>query len=199
MKMRLTLGLSALVLAGCQTTQTTADAQHYQQCKYPKAQSTEAPAWVCDVMPNDLGIAAKGYAQKSIAGLSMMRQIAINDARANIAQQFEARVQRMFEQATSGTQSVSTDNGQTETFKTTLQSATKTIVDRTLTNSRLIVSQVSPNGDLYVLVGMDKPTYQANLNQAIDGINQDTSLWKKFNDKKAESELKQSLNDLKNL
>ncbi|EPN8462141.1 hypothetical protein ATY37_13835 [Vibrio cidicii] len=186
----------AFALSGCNSTQTIEDTQQFAQCTFPDAPKEEAPAWICDVMPKDLAAGAMGYAKKSSAGMNVMRTAAINQARVQLAAQFQTDVNNMFKQAVQS--SVATnETGAIESVMETFESVTKNVVTRRLSNSKLIVSQVSPSGGLYVLVGMDQATFQANLEQVVDAATQESKLWEKFNSEKAAEDLTNALNSLK--
>lgn len=198
MKKTVLMSLMALSLAACNSTQTVEQAQQFAQCTFPDAPTTEAPAWICDVMPTDLEAGAMGYAKKSVAGMGVMRKVAINEARVQLAAQFQTDVNNLFKQAVES--SVDTDEtGAIENVVETFESVTKNVVTRSLSNSKLIVSQVSPTGGLYVLVGMDKATYQANVDQVVDAATKESQLWSQFNSEKAEQELSNALNSLKTM
>ena len=199
--MKKTLLISAIVatISACSSNQTVEQAQQFAQCTFPDAPTTEAPAWICDVMPTDLAAGAMGYAKKSAAGMSVMRKIAINDARVQLASEFQTDVNNMFKQAVESSVSTSTTEGEIENVMETFESVTKNVVTRSLSNSKLIVSQVSPTGGLYVLVGMNKEAYQANVNQVVDSASKEESLWKQFNSEKAAEDLTNALNSLKSM
>ncbi|NRD71888.1 LPP20 family lipoprotein [Shewanella sp. VB17] len=185
-------------LSGCQSNDTVKNVQQID-CFYPDAVTVSAPRWICDVMPDGIEIGAVGYSKKSVAGLSIMRDIATNDARARLAQQFESNVNTLFKQATQANMVSTTDNVSeevTEYFET----VTKNVTSRTLSNSRVIVTQRSPGGGLYTLVGMDKVTYDANLAKVVAAAGQkDPQLWNKFNNKKAAENLEAVLSSLQKI
>ncbi|OBT09486.1 hypothetical protein A9264_14710 [Vibrio sp. UCD-FRSSP16_10] len=190
--------ISILALIGCQSTQTIEKAQSYSTCVFPDSPSTEAPSWICNVMPQDLAIASTGYAKKSAAGMSIMRKVAVNDARVALASEFQTDVSNMFKQAIESNV-ITTEKSTEEHVIERVESVTKNVVSRSLSNSRIIVSQVSPSGGLYLLVGMDNAAYQANVNKIVDTVNEDSQLWNKFNNEKATEELSNALESLKNL
>ncbi|WP_165312506.1 LPP20 family lipoprotein [Vibrio ziniensis] len=199
--MKKTLLISAMVvgLAACNSTQTVEQAEKFAPCTFPDAPTAEAPAWICDVMPKDLAAGAMGYAKKSAAGMSVMRKVAVNDARVQLAAQFQTDVNNMFKQAIESNVSTTTELGQVENVMETFENVTKNVVTRSLSNSKLIVSQVSPAGGLYVLVGMDKEAYQANVNQVVESASKEASLWNQFNSEKAAEDLNNALNSLKTM
>lgn len=186
-----------MTLSACSATQTVEQTQQFADCTFPDAPSVDAPAWVCDVMPSDLAAGGMGYAKKSAAGMGVMRNIAINNARVQLASQFQTDVNNMFKQAIQGSVNTTTSEGSTEEVLETFENVTKNVVTRSLSNSKIIVSQASPTGGFYVLVGMDKETYQANINKVVDSVNQDANLWNKFNNKKAAEDLSKALDSLK--
>lgn len=198
MKKTLLMSVMALSLAACNSTQTVEQAQQFAQCTFPDAPTTEAPAWICDVMPTDLEAGAMGYAKKSAAGMGVMRKVAINEARVQLAAQFQTDVNNLFKQAVQS--SVNTTNDvAVENVVETFENVTKNVVTRSLSNSKLIVSQVSPTGGLYVLLGMDKATFQANVDQVVDAASKDAKLWNQFNNEKAAEDLTNALNSLKSM
>ena len=200
MKKSLLLAAMVASLAACSsTTDTVEEAQQFAPCTFPDAPTTDAPSWICDVMPKDLAIGAMGYAKKSVAGMSVMRKVAINDARVQLAAEFQTNVNNMFKQAVESSVSTSTEAGAVENVMETFENVTKNVVTRSLSNSRLIVSQVSPTGGLYVLVGMDQEAYQANVNQVVDDASQESKIWDQFNNEKAAQDLTDALNSLKSI
>ncbi|OED71671.1 hypothetical protein A143_17010 [Vibrio splendidus ZS-139] len=189
-------------LAGCQSNNNTLEqAQNFASCTFPDAPTVEAPGWICDVVPTDVAIGATGYAKKSAAGMSVMRKIAVNDARVNLAAEFETDVSNLFQSATDGAVSTSAGEGVTlvtENVQEAFENITKSVVSKRLTNSRILVSQASPAGGLYVLVGMDQAAYDANMNKIIDEVGgEDSALWNQFNDDKAAADLAAVFDSLK--
>ncbi len=197
MKKTLLAVTSLSLLAACSSTQTVEQAQQFAPCTFPDSPTSEAPAWVCDVIPTDLAAGALGYAKKSAAGIGVMRKVAVNDARVQLAAQFQTDVSNMFKQAVESSVNTSTEQGAIENVVETFESVTKNVVSRSLTDSKLIVSQVSPAGGLYVLVGMDKQAYQTNINEVVDAASQEQKLWHQFNGEKATEDLTNALNSLK--
>ncbi|KAA8677169.1 LPP20 family lipoprotein [Vibrio gigantis] len=189
-------------LVGCQSNNDTLEqAQNFASCTFPDAPTVEAPGWICDVVPTDVAIGATGYAKKSAAGMSVMRKIAMSDARVNLASAFESDVSNLFQSATDGATSTSAGEGVTlvtENVQEAFEDITKSVVSKRLTNSRVLVSQTSPAGGLYVLVGMDQAAYDANMNKIIDEVGgEDSTLWNQFNDEKAAADLAAVFDSLK--
>lgn len=203
MKKVITAASLIAALAGCQSTNnsTVEQAQNFAPCTFPDAPTVAAPGWICDVLPTDLAAGATGYAKKSAAGMSVMRKLATNDARVNLAAQFQTDVNNLFQQAVESSVNTSATDGMSivnENVQETFENITKNVVTRSLTNSRVIVSQASPTGGLYVLIGMDQATFDANINKVIDEVSsEDSALWDKFNNEQAAADLAEAFEALK--
>jgi len=197
------------ILAGCQSTPKSEIDE--MACYFPDAPSQVAPKWVCGITPANLELSATGYAKKSAAGLSVMNDIALTDARVSLGTQFQVSVQSIVKTALTSEVKTSIAAGsagtedKTSTETTSVAAAqqqinddvseyfekvTKNISSTVLTNSRVLVKKTSPAGGLYTLVGMDKATYDANFNKIVNkASNKDADLWGKFNDKKTTEQL----------
>ncbi|MCW8331914.1 LPP20 family lipoprotein [Photobacterium sp. SDRW27] len=185
-------------LTGCQSTSSVGNDINQMACYFPDdlAQEHQAPQWVCGTMPQGVEIGGIGYAKKSAAGLSVMRTVAVNNARKDLAQQFETNVNTMFKQAMDST-ITSTGEAVSEKVNEHFESVTKNMTSRSLANSRVIATTRSPKGGLLTLVGMDKATFDSNLAQVVEAAgSKESGLWKKFNNKKAEESLQQALNSM---
>lgn len=157
--------VSSLFLAACSSSPTIEDVQQ-TKCSYPDSPDTEAPLWVCDVMPSDLPVGATGYAKKSIGGFGIMRKTAIADARANLAAQLEAKITDNYiknKTILSNNEKSSTQLQENEHQK--IKRETKSLVNRSLLNTRIVASQTSPKGDIYVLIGMNDQSYKLYLSK----------------------------------
>ncbi|WP_372882265.1 hypothetical protein [Psychromonas sp.] len=177
-------------LAACQTTSNVQEIKS-AACFFPDAPEKEAPKWICGITPDGVEISATGYSKKNIAGLSVMNNIARNDARVNLGRQFEVNVKSLVKSAmVANTVSESETEGASENVNEYFETVTKSISSTTLTNSRILSTATSPAGGLYTLVGMDKATFDANFNKVIEKAEaKDAELWNKFNDKKTTEEL----------
>ena len=207
------------VLAGCQSIPTEPKNEIDElACYYPDAPQQIAPKWVCGRTPNSLEISATGYAKKNVAGLSVMNDIALTDARVNLGTQFQISVQSIVKialtaetkttsaEGSAGTKSNNSDQKTlvgaeqqqiNEKVTEYFEKITKNISSTVLTNSREIVRKRSPAGNLYVLVGMDKATYDANFEKIVKKVsNKDSDMWSKFNDKKTSDQLDKVLSRL---
>lgn len=200
------------VLSGCQTTPSEPkNVIDEMACYFPDAPSAIAPKWVCGITPKHLEISATGYAKKSAAGLSVMNDISLADARVNLGAQFKVSVQSIVKTALTSEVKTSSATGSagtadTKSLETTsvaadqqqvnenvneyFEKVAKNISSTVLTNARVQIRKTSPAGGLYTLVGMDKETYEANFNKVVQkASNKDAELWGKFNDKKTAEQL----------
>ncbi|ROV59796.1 hypothetical protein EGH82_12050 [Vibrio ponticus] len=187
----------ALLLSACSNIQTVQQGQNYAACTFPDAPTESAPGWVCDISPSDLGISATGYAKKSAAGMSVMKKVALSNAQVLLASQFETTVKNMFKKAVESSETSESGKAGQELVIEKFEDVAENVVSQSLTGARILVSMVSPTGGIYILVGMDQATYNANLNKAIDAVNNDTQLWTQFNSEQAVKDLQQALNSMK--
>lgn len=210
------------VLAGCQSTANTAPEAKNEidemACYFPDAPTEIAPKWVCGITPSSLEISSTGYAKKSAAGLNVMNDIALTDARVNLGTQFQVSVQSIVKTALTSEMKISTAQGSAgsedksadintavaadqqqinEDINEYFEKITKNISSTVLNNSRVRVKKVSPVGGLYTLVGMDKATYDDNVNMIVKkAASKDAELWRKFNDKKTSEQLEKVIANL---
>lgn len=193
--------LIAFMLAGSLAAcQTTSDVQSLKSavCFFPDAPGKKAPKWVCGITPDGVEISATGYAQKNIAGLSVMNNIATNNARINLGRQFEVNVKSLVKSAVVAKADSDSESGKvSENVNEYFEKVTKSISTTTLSNSRILSTAASPAGGLYTLVGMDKATFDTNFSKVVEKAEaKNTELWNKFNDKKTTEELTKVLSAL---
>ncbi len=162
-------------------------------CVFPDAPGTVAPGWVCDEPVEGVEVAAVGAAEKSAAGHSFMKNMAATDARVQLAQRMKVHVQNMVKQYAETTGAAST-----ETVDKVNTSVTKQITDQTLVGTKIFKSRVSPNGTLYVLLGMDEKSTATATQEALRTImNNDAALWQQFNAQEGQDELASSIANMK--
>lgn len=138
----------ALVVAAAMTTSfqaagdtqvkaaTNAKAGKTAKCVFPKSKK-RAPSWVCNPQTDGLALAAVGSTPKSGAGFSFMEQMAAADARMHLARELHKPAQ--------GKPASDEENA----------AISKTAND-SLAGIKVLKSVYSPNGTLYVLVGLDE-------------------------------------------
>lgn len=154
-------------------------------CVFPDAPNVPAPGWICDEPVPGVEVSAVGSAEKSAAGQSFMKNMAATDARVQLAQRMRVQVQNMVKQYVETTGAASS-----ETVDKVNTSVTKQITDQTLQGTKIFKTRVSPNGMLYVLLGMDANSAAAAAQDAIKtSMNNDRALWQQFKAKKGQDEL----------
>lgn len=162
-------------------------------CVFPDATSADAPGWVCDQPVEGVPVSAVGVADKSAAGHSFMKNMAATDARVQLAQAMRVHVQNMVKQYAE-----TTGAADTETVDKVNTSVTKQITDETLIGSKIFKTRTSPNGALYVLLGMDASATAAAAENALKtSMNNDSALWQQFKAQKGQDELAASIAKMK--
>jgi hypothetical protein len=162
-------------------------------CVFPDAPSTSAPGWICDEPVEGIGVAAVGTAEKSAAGHSFMKNMAATDARVQLAQRMKVHVQNMVKQYAETTGAAST-----ETVDKVNTSVTKQITDQTLVGTKTYKTRVSPNGTMYLLLGMDEKSTATATQEALrTSMNNDNALWQQFKAQKGQDELAKSIANMK--
>ncbi|WP_133012113.1 LPP20 family lipoprotein [Marinomonas flavescens] len=172
---------SVAVLAGCSSTPST-----FANCSYPDSPGTAAPAWICSQPFEGLELQAVGFSKKMASGPGVMRDVAGSEARSRLVSAFSSDVNSRLSRVTkdSTVDSKNTNSDVTERVQ-------KTLATMTLQRARVYRTQFSPEGNLYVLVGLNKEAYKANVDSvAKTAIGQDSpELYQKFLAKEADSSL----------
>jgi len=155
------------------------------ECVFPDVPSSSAPGWVCDEPVDGIEVSAVGVAEKSQAGHSFMKNMAATDARVQLAQSMKVHVQNMVKQYAEVTGAADA-----ETVDRVNTSVTKQITDETLVGTKVYKTRTSPNGTLYVLLGMDAAiAAQTTENALKTSMKNDKALWQQFKAQKAQDEL----------
>lgn len=184
--------LPVLLLAACGKEQPSPSVA--ADCVYPDVPEQVAPGWVCDAPIAGVELSAVGYATKSAAGVSFMKQMAVADARVQLAQIFKVHVNNMVKQYVEVTGSADT-----ETVDKVNTSVSKLITSETLVGSRLFKSKASPAGGLYVVVGLDNAHVQKAAEDSLKtSMKNDAALWQQFKAEKGQDELAADIARLKN-
>jgi len=180
----------AMMLSACggDTVKTAAP-----DCVFPDVPSTAAPGWVCDEPVEGVEVSAVGVAEKSAAGHSFMKNMAATDARVQLAQSMKVHVQNMVKQYAE-----TTGAADSETVDKVNTSVTKQITDETLVGTKIFKTRTSPNGTLYVLLGMDPSVAATATENALKtSMNNDRALWQQFKAQKGQDELAASIANMK--
>ncbi len=180
----------AFLLTSCSSDDVKEDAL---DCVFPDAPSAAAPGWVCDEPVPGIAVSAIGVAEKSAAGHSFMKNMAATDARVQLAQSMKVHVQNMVKQYAE-----TTGAADAETVDKVNTSVTKQITDETLVGTKIYKTRTSPNGALYVLLGMDASIAAAATENALrTSMGNDTALWQQFKAEKGQDELASSIANMK--
>ena len=159
--------------------------QQVADCVFPDATNVPAPGWVCDEPVAGVTVSAVGSAEKSGAGNDFMKQMAATSARVQLAQNMKVQVRNMIKQYVE-----TTGAADQETVDKVNTSVTKQITNETLVGTRIYKTRVSPNGTLYVLLGMDDGSVAAAAKNAIKtSMNNERALWQQFKAQKGQDEL----------
>ena len=169
----ISVAVMALVLTSCGSDEVK---QAAPDCVFPDAPSATAPGWICDEPVEGVAVSAVGVAEKSAAGHSFMKNMAATDARVQLAQSMKVHVQNMVKQYAE-----TTGAADTETVDKVNTSVTKQITDESLVGTKIYKTRTSPNGNLYVLLGMDESVAASATQNALrTSMNNDRALWQQF-------------------
>ena len=188
-KFTLLVSLAATVLmAGCLGTTSAAKQQAKVEaapdCVWPGT-SQAAPGWTCDEPVEGAEVTAVGIYEKTAAGLQFQKEQAAAAARVTLASQMKVHVSNMVKRYVEAT-----GTGTSETVDQVNASVSKLITSETLEGSRIYKSAISPNGAMYVLVGLDQKKVNAKAEQVIKtSMNNENALWQQFKAKQGQDEL----------
>jgi len=162
-------------------------------CVFPDAPGTAAPDWVCEGSVEGIEVSAVGSADKSGAGHDFMKSMAATSARVQLAQRLKIQVQNMVKQYVE-----TTGAADSETVDKVLTSVSKQITNETLVGTKVFKTRTSPNGALYVLVGMNASSVaQASQNALKTSMNNERALWQQFKAQKGQDELAADISKMK--
>jgi uncharacterized protein YeaO (DUF488 family) len=180
----------SLLLSSCGSDDVKEDVA---DCVFPDAPTASAPGWICDEPVPGVEVYAIGVADKSAAGHSFMKNMAATDARVQLAQSMKVHVQNMVKQYAE-----TTGAADTETVDKVNTSVTKQITDESLVGTKIYKTRTSPNGALYVLLGMDASMAATATENALKtSMGNDAALWQQFKAEKGQDELASSIANMK--
>lgn len=184
----LTISLALLLLTACgkdDGPKNVDNISNSPDCVFPDSPDNSAPSWVCDEPVKGIEVSTVGIAEPTKAGISYQKQQAETDGRVRMAQRIRTRVQNLIKQYAE-----TTGIGDSQTVDRVNSSVTRQLTNQELVGSRLYTSLASPNGALYVLMGIDKDSVNNLLEDALDNsINDDSAVWQKIQAGKAHDEL----------
>jgi len=180
------IALIALVVAGfsaCSEKKPEPkknDAYKTFECKQ---ENVLAPSWTC--IPDVAGYyAAIGVAEKSAAGISHMRRVALMNGRSALAQQIQTEVKDKMEGFTRAT-----GNGSAETVDKVTTAVTKQVAKVSLKGSKAINMWQAPSGAIYMLVAVPNENVNKAVKDAVktaaSSFKNDNALWQQFQSKQA--------------
>ena len=173
-----TLVVIATLFVGCGSTpKPEKKAEPDFRCKQ---ENVLAPKWTCTPFVEN-GYAGLGIAQKSAAGMGMMRRIALANGRSDLAQQIQTQVKDKVEAFTR-----TTGVADSETVDKVATSVTKQVAKVNLSGSKAVNSWTAPSGTLYLLVSVpNKAVNGAVKNSVKTSFKNNKALWQQFQSKQA--------------
>ena len=178
-------GLCVITISGCQTTGGKIEAPTIAapECQWPGTQ-VAAPIWVCDGPIEGYSSYATG-SHKSAAGNSFMKQQAALKARVALANEIKVKVSGMIKNYL-GT----TGSGDAETIDQAASSTAKSITASTLVGSKIVRSQLSPTGEMFVVVGVDLQAQKEIVKNAVKtSLRNESALLQEFKSQKSHDEM----------
>lgn len=174
-----------LALAMFVAAQLQAEEQDYDVQYFPGT-TVKAPKWVFGEPVSGFEVTAVGTAEKTIAGLSFQKQMAITRARVELVQQVKTYVANMIEEYVG----VSGKPTTVETVDAFSKSVTSNITEGNLAGSRVVKSIYGPDGAIWVLVAVDRPMVENVAKQALQtSMNNGVALYQEGRAKDAQSAL----------
>ena len=180
------LAIIGLIVAGCSYKK---DTLAVTECNFPDAPSTNAPLWVCGGAVEGLEISAVGSVQPSKASINFRHQQATANARVTLSQQVQSDIQSKVKnyEATTG----SLDS---ETLDKAMSVVSSQISNNSLKGTKALKQITSPAGTLYVLVGLDKNSYDSIVKESLStSYKNDKAQWQKLMSDEAFKDLEKSI------
>lgn len=171
-----------LTIGGCSAKTPQEVAQKEAEDFRCKQEGELAPSWTCyKNLPEQYTYATVGSAQKSAAGTSFTRRMAIADARSNIAQQVQTLIKDKIENFTRAT-----GYADREVVDKVNTAVSKQVAKIDLQGSKAIDSWESSKGTVFVLVGVQDSQINKKVQEAVkSSFKNDDALWQQFQSKQA--------------
>jgi hypothetical protein len=188
--------LPFIVMIGCASTPTNtglAEQDVPPDCTHLDNPKKAAPLWVCtgNMPGSGYDVSARGFAdQRSESeSINQLERRATLDAQNKLAASMATRVSSMVKDYIESTGS---DDYYTE--ETFTESLLKSITDETLRGARIYFSTRSPDGGLYILMGLDESLAErATKSMLQTSMGNERALWSKFLADKADEELAEEI------
>ncbi|TDO96208.1 LPP20 family lipoprotein [Marinomonas balearica] len=179
------LGLVALTVVACSSTEVKEEAAPVAACIFADGSNQAAPEWVCGAPIEGMSLSAVGYSEKSAAGYNYMKQMAATSARVELAQVLSVDVQNMVKQYVE-----TTGAGESETVDRVNSVVTKQITEQSLIGSQVVRQMPTPSGGIVVAVGLD-PEQAGSLSESIlrTSMKNNAALFQKIQAEKSFDEL----------
>ncbi len=185
------LAIGAL-LGGCASSPPQVAA--VPDCTFPDAPEVAAPAWICDAPVEGVEVSAVGSFRKTQAGVQFQKTQATANARNQLAANMKVHVKQLVKNYTEVT-----GVGDDETVDTVSSDVSKQVTKETLFGTKVFRTRVSPNGTMYVLVGMDASGAAANAQTALmTSYKNKKAMWQRFMSDKAHNELEAEIEKIAN-
>jgi hypothetical protein len=138
------------------------------ECFYPDSPKDKAPLWVCGAEVEGIEVAAVGYSEKSNAGLNFMQQQALANARVLLAQRFKVNIESSVGEFIESQKKYDDESKMKETVKNVASLVSKQITDESVSGAKIYRTQISPTGGMFVLIGLEKATYDLNVKNSLE-------------------------------
>jgi hypothetical protein len=172
----------ALTLVGCGGKPKK---EEVAECVFPQT-TQRAPGWVCNQSGIEgVAVSEMGSYQKTPAGVAFQQDQATLSGRARLAQRFRAVVTSGMKQAIQ-----TTGAGQSATVDQVASTAANSVSAETLVGSRVYRTAYSPDGTMFVLVGIDEAGAKRVVEQAVaTSMNNNRAQWQQLQGAKMQTDL----------
>ena len=145
-----------------------------------KQENVPAPKWTCIPMVEG-AYAGVGIAEKSAAGMSHMRKVALMNGRSDLAQQIKVEVKSRMKGFTQ-----TTGSADSETVDKMTQAVDDQLAKVNLSGSKAVDYWEAPSGNIYLLVTVPEDYINGQVkNAAKTSLKNDNALWQQFQASKA--------------
>ncbi|MEJ2508612.1 MAG: hypothetical protein P8009_03870 [Gammaproteobacteria bacterium] len=187
MNRNIVTGAALVLLAGCASPMVSEHAE--PACGFPDVPQASAADWVCGAPVSGVAVAAVGSAPPSSYGYAYMKTVATAAARENLVAKMRSY---MADRLARYAKSKGVDDRQV--LAELEASINRYITDTSLLGSRVFRTAISPQGKLYVLVGMSE-TLAVRYGQGAlrASMENDSTLWRVLQTDQAPKELAEAI------